>query len=64
MDHDPDSSKLKSVLLDIGTGIPKPVGYELNLCAATFMGLGLFKQNVYGLSEFLNRMRGQIHSKD
>ncbi len=64
MDHDPDSSKLKSVLLDIGAGIPKPAGYELKLCAATFMGLGLFKQNVYGLSEFLNRMRGQIHSAD
>ena len=64
VDHDPDSSKLKSVLLDIGTGIPEPTGYELKLCAATFMGLGLFKQNVYGLSEFLNRMRGQIHSKD
>lgn len=64
MDHDPDSSKLKSVLHDIGAGIPKPVGYEFKLCAATFMGLGLFKQNVYGLSEFLNRMRGQIHSTD
>jgi hypothetical protein len=62
VDHDPDSSKLKKVLLDIATGIPKPVGYELKLCAATFMGQGLFKQNVYGLSEFLIRMRDQIHS--
>ncbi len=64
VDHDPDSSKLKKVLLDIGTGIPAPVGYELKLCAATFMGLGLFKQNVYGLSEFLIRMQGRIHSTD
>lgn len=62
MDHDPDSSKLKNVLLDIGVGIPGPAGYEIKLCAATFMGLGLFKQNVFGLSEFLSRMRGQIHS--
>lgn len=64
MDHDPDSSKLKSALLDIGAGIPAPAGYELKLCAATFMGLGLFKQSVLGLPEFLNRMRGQIHSRD
>ena len=64
MDHDPDSSKLKNVLDDIGVGIPKPAGYELKLCAATFMGLGLFKQNVFGLSEFLIRMGGQIHSAD
>jgi hypothetical protein len=62
MDHDPDSSKLKRVLDDIDVGIPKPAGYQLKLCAATFMGLGLFKQNVYGLSEFKKRMRSQIHS--
>ena len=62
MDHDPDSSKLKRVLDDIGVGIPEPTGCELKLCAATFMGLGLFKQDVYGLKEFKERMEGQIHS--
>jgi hypothetical protein len=38
--------------------------YELKLCAAAFMGLGPFTQNLFGLPEFMNRMRGQIHSRD
>lgn len=64
IDHDPDSSKLKAELEKIRDGIPAPAGYELKLCAATFMGLGLFKQGILGLPEFLDRMSGQIYSRD
>ena len=64
MDHDPDSSKLRTILEDIGEGIAAPIGYELKFSAATFMGFGLFKENVFTLTEFQSRMKAQIHSKD
>jgi hypothetical protein len=63
MDHDPDSTRLLDQLEAIGAD-PAAVmpDYDLKFCAGTFMGLGLFKENVYGLEAFRERMARQIHA--
>jgi len=59
VDHDPDSSILRNVMDSIA-GLPAPVGYELELCTATFMGFGLFKEGIHSFDDFRENMASKI----
>jgi len=61
VNHDPASSKLYDIL----NGIQKEyrgkiLGFGLKFCASNFMGYGIYKQNVYSLSDFVERFKKQI----
>lgn len=51
--HDPESKKLKNELNSLNDE-------SIKFITSNFMGYGLFKQNVFSLSEFLNRFSKQI----
>jgi len=59
--HDPASRRLYDIL----NGIQKEykdeaLGFGLKFCASNFMGYGLYKQNVYSLTDFIERFKNQI----
>jgi len=55
--HDPASSVLKRELDGLPTDYPN---LKLKFAVSNFMGYGLYKQNIYGLRDFLVRFREQI----
>ena len=62
--HDPESDKLKKALYDIKDkyGNAK-LGFNLRFCTSNFLGYGLYRQNIYSLSEFQERFSQQIACK-
>lgn len=59
--HDSDSRKLKDILTQIREKYQAiNLGFNLKFCFSNFMGYGLYKQNVYSLSEFMNKFEEQI----
>jgi hypothetical protein len=57
--HDPDSKILRRELANI-RGSAEKLPFELKFVTSNFMGYGLYRQNVYGLEEFLTRFQRQI----
>jgi len=59
--HDPASSKLKSILDELNKRDPfHDFGVNLKFCTSNFMGYGLYKQNIYSLAEFMDKFHWQI----
>ena len=59
--HDPASGKLRSVLDELNKKDPTyDIGVNLKFCTSNFMGYGLYKQNIYLLSEFVDKLHRQI----
>lgn len=56
VNHDPASSILKAELQTL----PSCPNAELKFAASSFMGYGLYDQNIFALDEFLTRFEGQI----
>lgn len=57
--YDPECSKLAKALTEI-----QPIeGLEVKVAVANFLGYGLYKESVYGISEFKNIFRKQIYCK-
>ncbi len=56
--YDPESSKLRKVLKDVR----KLENADLRIAVATFLGYGLFKENIYELEEFKKKFAGQANS--
>ncbi len=52
--HDPASKQLSGELKALKTKLP------LQICTASFMGFGLYKENVYEMPVFMARYAGQI----
>lgn len=52
--HDPESKRLKNELNSVNDE-------NVKFITSNFMGYGLYKQNVFSLSEFLNRFSKQIY---
>jgi len=55
--HDPASSILKRELNGLSVNYPN---LELKFAVSNFMGYGLYKQNIYGLKDFMVRFKDQI----
>ncbi len=59
--HDPASRKLKDILDQINEEYHnEKLGFNIKFCCSTFMGYGIYKQNVYSMSDFMNRLGQQI----
>jgi len=60
--HDPDSKILYDELQEV-KAIASDLPFDLKFATSNFMGYGLYKQNIYGLDEFMTLFRKQIYSK-
>jgi hypothetical protein len=60
--HDPDSEILIRELREI-VGVATELPFECKFAASNFMGYGLYKENIFGLEEFLSRFSKQIYSR-
>jgi len=59
--HDPASSKLKSVFDELSkSDLVNDLGINLKFCTSNFMGYGLYKQNIYPFAEFVDKFHRQI----
>ena len=60
--HDPDSKILYDELQKV-KAIDDDLPFELKFATSNFMGYGLYKQNIYGLDDFIKLFSKQIYSK-
>jgi len=60
--HDPDSGILIRELREI-EGFVADLPFECKFAASNFMGYGLYKQNIFGLEEFMSRFSEQIYAE-
>lgn len=60
--HDPDSKILYDELQKVKT-IASDLPFDLKFATSNFMGYGLYKQNIYGLDDFMKVFCKQIYSK-
>lgn len=59
--HDPDSDKLQMVLDEVEEKFGgQDLGFTIKFCVSNFMGYGIYRDNVYSLSEFRERFGRQI----
>ena len=60
--HDPDSKILYDELQKV-KAIANDLPFDLKFATSNFMGYGLYKQNIYGLDDFIKLFSKQIYSK-
>ena len=51
--HDPDSKILYDELQKVKKNIANDLPFDLKFATSNFMGYGLYKQNIYGLDDFI-----------
>ena len=61
--HDPDSKILYDELQKVKKNIANDLPFDLKFATSNFMGYGLYKQNIYGLDDFIKLFSKQIYSK-